>query len=706
MKQKWYEQTYRRLLLDFHIADWDERFLSQFDPVEFVDCVELANITTVMLMSNTHTGLCNYPTRVGAVHTNLNGRDLLGETIDCCHTRGLNVVVYYCTVYVDWYWDHHPEARVVDADGKSEKLLMDQPGTPRRFSVCCLNNSDYQDFVVAQLTEICDAYDFESVWPDMAFWPTVCYCTSCQERYRHEVGGEIPRVIDWADPVWVNFQRKRQAWLLEFANLVTSTIKQKKPEVTVAHQSHTYGGDWLFGPSAELTGEMDWLSADLYGERYGLSFYAKLFYSQSENKPFEHLNAFTYPTIREHVIAKTEDELRTMTFAAFMNHGAMAFIDAIDPMGRVHRQNYHTLAPVFAELAQFEAYGGGKFCGDVGVYFSFNANFDLGENGRDAMSADYNFGPDKQPAAPTSHRNAALNVAKTLIQHHIPFGVLTKKNLAELADYQIIVLPNVVILDDEELDALRQYVANGGCLYASKNTSLIAADGTRQQDFLLADLFGVSYAGETDEVVTYLTPQKEQSDLFPRFSTDYPVTLYDTQLQVAVTGGAEVLATVTLPYSDPTSSRYASILTDPPGKETEYPAVTLHQYGQGQVLYAAGVLEIWEHDSQRTVLANLLKLLAKKSFHYETDAPKSVEIMCFDQPEQKRRVLHILNYQAELPNIPIEGIRLRIRLGQKTVKRLVKLPEAEDLSFEQFKDHLELVLPRLETYLMLAILYE
>ena len=54
----------------------------------------------------------------------------LGAVIDQCHARGLDVVMYYCTVYVDWYWDHHPEARIVDAEGKSQKLLMGKPARP------------------------------------------------------------------------------------------------------------------------------------------------------------------------------------------------------------------------------------------------------------------------------------------------------------------------------------------------------------------------------------------------------------------------------------------------------------------------------------------------------------------------------------------------------------------------------------------------
>ncbi len=64
---------------------------------------------------------------------------------------------------------------------------MGSSGNPRRFSVLCPNNPEYREFVVAQLSELCDRYDFEGVWPDMAFWPTVCFCPSCRGRYAEEV---------------------------------------------------------------------------------------------------------------------------------------------------------------------------------------------------------------------------------------------------------------------------------------------------------------------------------------------------------------------------------------------------------------------------------------------------------------------------------------------------------------------------------------
>ena len=81
----------------------------------------------------------------------------------------------------------------------------------------CCPNSPYRDYARAHAEEICRLFDFEGLRFDMTFWPTVCYCPHCQRRFAAEVGGELPRMIDWDDPRWVAFQRRREAWLSEFA---------------------------------------------------------------------------------------------------------------------------------------------------------------------------------------------------------------------------------------------------------------------------------------------------------------------------------------------------------------------------------------------------------------------------------------------------------------------------------------------------------
>ncbi len=702
----WYKKLYRRHLLDFHIDDWNEEFLSKFDHSIIADNLQQAKVGAATVFANTHSGKCNYPTKVGAMHRGLKGKDALKEMIDNCHARGMSVVVYYCLIYTDWYWDNNPDCRIVDAEGKSEKFTINSTGRPKRFSLCCPNNLKYRDFVKAQLEEICTGYEFEGVWPDMTFWPTVCYCPSCQERYAREVGGEIPRIIDWTDPKWVAFQRKRQEWILDFVKFVNSSIRKYKPEVTIAHQSQTYTDDWLFAPSAELSRHTDWLSADVYRDKTDMSFLSKLFYSLSEYKPYEHINCWYYPSIHEHVVARTEDSLRCTAFSALANNGSMVFIDAIDPKGTVNKKNYLKAGNIFRDVEKYEQYAGGQYCQDVAIYYSFESLFGMEENGRDVISAAYNFLPGRRKLGMSAHNNASLGLAGALVQNHIPYGVITKKDLADLGRYSVIALSNVVMLDDEEINALKEYVRAGGSLYASKYTSLITVDGHKQDNFLLSELFGVSFEGETGEKLTYVAPVKDAEEYFGDFNSDYPYTVPDTQLKVRLNPGARALATITLPYTDPTDTRYSSILTDPPGIPTSHPAVVLNEYGKGKVMYSAGTIESCDYETQKLVIGNLIRLLSAKPFFFTADAPKPVEITMFDQPDNKRSIINAVNYQRELPNLPVRNIRLKIRLDGRKPRKLSVLPDGSELEFAVCEDQVEVVLPELNTFMMLELSYE
>lgn len=694
MEKKWFQKSYRRNLVDMHVSDWDEKFLSEFDPKKYVETVTLAGISSALVYANSHVGNCYWPTKTGHMHKGLKGRDILGEVIELFHQSGIDVITYYSLIFNNWAYDNHPDWRIVNIGGKETKVWTG------RYGVCCPNSS-YRDFVVAQIEELCKNYEFEGVWPDMTFWPTVCYCPACIKRYASEVEEELPRIVNWEDPSWVKFQRKREEWLAEFASLVTSTVKKLKPTATVSHQSGSFLQDWKMGTSIELAKQSDFLAADLYGDSLQQSFYSKLFYNLSENVPFEYMTSRCYPDLRHHTSIKSEELLKAQVYSTLVNHGAFVFIDAIDPVGTLNTDVYERMGRIFKQTQKYEKYLGGRLCQDIGIYVSFESRIDLADNGRKVNEVLLNI--TKVP----SHSQAALWASKSLLNAHIPFGVITKKNLKELSSYRVIILSDVPMMDEEETEALREFVSSGGSLYASKYTSLITKDGEREKDFLLSDVFGVSYLGETKEEVTYISPEEEGKDLFPGYSAKYPLTILAPQLKIKTRGGAKVLATLTLPYTDPRdSSRFASIHSNPPGIPTDYPSIVLNGYGKGRALYVATDLEAIESESHPIIFTNLINLLSPKPFSFEADAPKSVEITLFHQPDRKRYLINLLNFQAELPNIPIERIKLRIRLNRKELERLIKLPEEKELVYEVKEDCVEFVAPKLETFLMLALDYK
>lgn len=681
--REWFKKVYRRNVVDMHIADWDEIFLSEFDTKKYVEMLVLAKVGSTVVYATSHLGLCYYPTKIGAMHKGLRGRDILREVIDLCHENGINVVVYYSLIFNRWAYDTHPDWRIIRADGR-------EAAENSRYGVCC-PNSPYRDFAVKQIEEICKNYDFEGIRFDMTFWPTVCYCKHCREKYSKDVGGEIPRIVNWLDPRWVTFQRKREKWIIDFAALITSTVRKIKPEVTVEHQSSTYDKSWLLGVTHELSEQCDFLQGDFYGGLLEESFACKLFHNLTKNKPCA-FETSSNVSLADHTTLKPKKLLELEAYAAIANGAAFVFIDAINPTGTLNERVYYTIKEVFEEIEKYEKYLGGELIADVAIYFSTESKFDLADNGKNVMEASQ-----KMP-----HLESALNAAESFIKNHIPFTVITKKNLENLLSYKVLVLPNVLMMDEEEAEAFRGFVKDGGMLYASKYTSLIGKDG-KMRDFLLSDLFGVSYLGETKESFTYIFPMRKGEEVLSGYSSKYPLSIYGSQLEVEAKDGTEVLGKISLPYTDPADTKhFVSIHSNPPGKITNYPAIILNSYGKGKTIYITGDLERIKY--HQNTFIRLIRVLYPRPFSFESNAPGFVEMMLFNQKDHGRYIITLLNSLEEC--VPIRGINVKIYLNGKKPEKLLELPEEKELSYKEEEGCIEFNVTELKRFAAFALNYK
>jgi len=255
-----------------------------------------------------------------------------------------------------------------------------------------------------------------------------------------------------------------------------------------------------------------------------------------------------------------------------------------------------------------------------------------------------------------------------------------------------------MMMDAEEVKALKDYVRNGGAIYASRYTSLFDKYKGRKNDFMLSEVFGVSFEGITDENVTYITP--EQNNLQTKH-----LVLFERQIKVKPAGG-KVLAHLTLPYTNPSDpSLFASIHSNPPGILTDYLAIVINRYGRGKACYVSGAIEKQDLEIHRKVFLGLLKMLTGGKYFFESDAPKPVEILVFKQREHKRYIINLVNFQQEMPNIPVRNFRVRLRLPEKPAG-LFLLPSKNSVRFIFSKGTLEFSVPELKTFLMYELEYK
>src|SRR5512136_894033 len=95
----WMQRCYARLLIDNHISEDDPAFMTRFDPQRYVALVKKAGVEASMVYSCDHNGNCYYPTQVGHMHRNLNGRDIFGVTVGLLRQEGITPIAYYTTVF-------------------------------------------------------------------------------------------------------------------------------------------------------------------------------------------------------------------------------------------------------------------------------------------------------------------------------------------------------------------------------------------------------------------------------------------------------------------------------------------------------------------------------------------------------------------------------------------------------------------------------
>jgi hypothetical protein len=685
---KWPDGAYRRLLVDTHVPDWDPHLLANFDATEYVRMIAQAGFNSVMQYAKSHVGLCLWQTRVGPMHANMKGRDYFGEVMKECRRRGLHTVAYYSLIFDIWAFDHYPDWRFLPEKG-GDAILEGRPGV-----VC--PNSPYRDRALAELQELVGNYDFEGIFLDMTFWPYVCYCPYCTERFRKEHNAEPPRIVNWDDPTWRMFQKARQQWLLEFAMLVTRTIKQVRP-ITVNHQYATIFMNWKFGVPLELRDACDYVGGDFYGGPTQYSLVCKAYEGLTHVRPFEFHTSRT-TNLHDFETTKPFNELMTSSSVATLHSAANLIIDSFNLDGTLNPEVYKFLGQQNAKRAPYEPFLGGEMLADIAVYYDKESMYDPTENGIHVADA----------KGQTPHMPGVMGAARILREAHIPYGLVTNANLDKLSNFRAVIVPNVLEMTENQAARFRAFVEKGGVLYSSGPSSLDRFDPAGPR-FLLEDVLGVRYQGILGTAWTYLSPQDSaiKQTIWPQKAFSFPGPM----IQAATLPGAEVWATVTLPFVDPKvgnclNVRFAQIWNDPPALTPgTAPGIVVHTFGQGKAIWIAAPIEGGDFPVNAKLVSSLLRRLLPGPYHFEVDTHPSVEMTLFHQAEKRRLLAALLNMDWQLAPIKLGAtVRVHIPSG-RTATVVLGLPERQAIPFKRVGEYVEFRVESFETIAMASVEY-
>ncbi|MBR4519049.1 MAG: beta-galactosidase, partial [Victivallales bacterium] len=629
-----------------------------------VRMVKLSGVESSMVYACDHNGNCYYPTKVGHQHANLRGRDIFGKTTRLLRAAGIAPIAYYTVTFHNDCARRFPHAAARSCTG------IDHTG---RYHFTCPNQPDAVDFYLREIAEIIQ-YDIDGLFIDMTFWPLVCCCDKCREKF----GRAIPQVIDWRAPEWVAFQRFREKSMADFAQKLTDFVKEKKPDLSVTHQFSPVLHGWFLGQSTGIAQASDYASGDFYGEKLQQRFATKVFDAFTSNPPFEFMTSRCV-TLYDHTSTKSDDELLFSALTTLANGGAYFFIDAINPDGTLQEPFYRRLGKLNQLLAPYRqavARLKPRLEAEVGIYFSLNCCVNQDADGTPLAALD-----SESSSNMSVRRNAVceemMGTAELLTKMHLPYRIITERQ-DDWSGLQVIFLNQAAYLSAQECQKLSNFVQSGGTLIATGESSLYDVLGKTTGDFALAEVFGAHFTGEYSPPMTYT------GDDFISCIGRVPLT----------TPGAstEVFARLTFPdFPVGDETHYASIHSNPPGLEpSPYPAITRHAYGKGQCLWlATSLLGVRQYSQQEFMFKVLTPFLP--SFVEAENLPGSAEITLLKAKDDNQFLLCIVNAQDELPPIPLYNVMLKLHLPFKPVS-IRQIATGQELPFTQCNETTSLFL--------------
>ncbi len=644
----WFKKDFFRTLVDQHIPDF-EGAMEKFDPEVYAENMARTGAKAAYVSAASCLGLCYFPTKVGLRHRAA-ARDIFGATVSACRARGLHVVGYMNS-WGSFVCDAHPEWSVVDSKGVSKRDLT-------RFGNPCVNNKAFCDYINGIAAEIVQNYEIDGLWIDMTgIWTPVCFCPSCAAKYRAKTGKELPRVTDLNDPAFAEYFKFKRESVSDYQQRLRQTALAIKPEITVSFQGALLKNPYFYGQGQEYCANCDYLSGDFHAD-VGLSagnVILRLYNKLTNNLPFEYMIGRCAGTLEYHTMQKPFEEMEATAYAAYMHQGSFMLIDAIDPSGELNENYYREISALSDKLKPYLPYIDyeDRAQREIAVYFNFEACAEHTENGKpvDAMKSRNLF-----------QRLSRMDVA--MRRAHLDYDVITKKNLAELQNYKLLILSSLEALSRAEIEAIRAYVKNGGRAYISGYTSLHDDEGHLLDDFMLCDVMGVHYAGDHALTPFYLSQTDVAPALFGKYTARYPHMLKEVPLKVTPFAG-ETLATVTLPASCPDDRiHFTSAISDPPVCWTEFPAIQENTYGKGRVIYCVGKPEDDTVHDNLSLFTSLLQHLLGEA-QVKVDAPECVEHVLYESKECWK--LNLLNHQLTYPAIPIHSMHVEIDVGERRV---------------------------------------
>ncbi|GAA1572199.1 MULTISPECIES: alpha-amylase family protein [Kribbella] len=650
----WYQRTFR----------WAQTNLTEKDPARYDADWWRAHWRRTKVQGviiNAGGIVAYYPSKFELQHRAeyLGDRDLYGEIVGLARADGLTVLARMDSNRAHQpLYDAHPDWFAVDADGN--------PYRAGDLYVACVTGPYYREFLTGILEEIIERTAPDGVtdnsWSGLGR-DSICYCPNCRERF----GQELPKTVSWSDPTyrqWIRWSYERRLAVWDLNNAVTTRAggpdclwigmnggdvvaqsKRLRDDVAICERAKIFllDSQWRHDESGFQA------NADAGKRLHGLLGWETLIPESTAM-----YDAGT-PTFR--LGSKPEPEARMWAIEGWAG--------GIQPwwhhIGSVHedRRQYATAEPLFGWHAEHEEYLVDREpVATVGLLWS-------------QLSVDFHGKDDPVEVSQLPYRGWVDALVRARIPY-LPTQVVDER-------FEVLVVPNVGVLTDEQCAQLEAYVAGGGRLVVTGESGLYDEWGDRRDRWALGDLVGVRHQGkrfgdgsvgdwETYDSHSYLRIEERAV-----FDADTDVLPFGGQLEVVETDARKALTWIPpFPIYPPEKSWMEEPRTDVPalvlGERTAYLAADVDR------LYAKH-----HHPDHGRLLAELVR---HDGIPLRVDGAGVLDCQLYRQGD--RHILHLVNldqggaWRGRLEELtPAGPFAVSLRVSASRARLLVSRQEAE-----------------------------
>ena len=613
----------------------------------------------------------------------LGDRDFFGDCCSAAKKRGLRVIA---RMSPDLNWEEavraHPEWFQRNAQGEAVHHTED----PRLFRTCMFT-SYMTDYMPAIMKEINSLYDvdglFTNAWPPLGSLP-VCHCEQCRTL-------PTPGTIAY----WERFnERTMFLW-----KMYDSIAKEKSPSNFFF--ANLGGGVRSSANLVELGKVCEWFQCDNQGRGgddtpiWGCALQGRVCNAVQSGKMATNVTgAWSTGAVRWRNVHKSPEEARM-----WMNETLAS--------GMVP---YHHIVGGEAGLGEDR-----RALEPARQYFNWMAKHEPHfVNSRSIATIGVVMGQRTQlfhtPPRGTVMQQYIDGLYYALLEGRFFFDFVHEEKLSatDLSKYSALILPNTALLSDEQCRQIGAFVAEGGSLLATFQTSLYTDRNEPRADFGLRDVFGIRKAGNVIGTTgnAYMARIERRHDILSGF--DGTPLIPGAENRVPIAPVDDPVLTVVPGYT-----AYPPELSYPDAPRTTEPAVVLRERGRSRLAYFPGDIERTMWKSGHTDLARLLQNTIRwvsgsntpvtiqgdgviEAFAWETSAGFAVHVLNYTNPAMHRGWLRAFYPIGE------QRVRLVVPPNRK-VTRIELLKAEKDVPFEVAGGAVSFTIPTVADYEVAAI---